>query len=65
MSCSLNSLNSLNGGYIGDYYRGNKGDTRSLDYGSYRGHPANLDHKDLHWGHMMVLWGSYWGLGRE
>ena len=33
------SLNSLKGGYIGDYigddYRGIKGDTRSLDSGSY------------------------------
>ena len=32
------SLNSLKGGYIGDYYSGEgiiKGDTRSLDYGSY------------------------------
>ena len=35
------SLNSLKGDYIGDsignYYRAYKGDTRSLDYGSYRG----------------------------
>ena len=34
------SLNSLKGGYIGDSIgatvRGIKGDTRSLDYGSYR-----------------------------
>ena len=33
MSCSLNSLK---GGYIGDYIGDNyKGDTRSLDNGSY------------------------------
>ena len=45
MSCSLNSLKGgYIGNYIGDCYRGIKGDTRSLDYGSYRGHPANLDH---------------------
>ena len=33
------SLNSLKGGYIGDHIGGSigviKGDTRSLDYGSY------------------------------
>ena len=35
------SLNSLNGGYLGDYIRiyyvGIKGDTRSFDYSSYGG----------------------------
>ena len=36
MSCSLNSLKGgYIGDYIGDYYRGIKGDTRSLDNGSY------------------------------
>ena len=33
MSCSLNSLN---GGYTGDYIGDIKGDPRSLDYSSYR-----------------------------
>ena len=36
MSHSLNSLKGgYIGGYIGDYYRGIKGDTRSLDNGTY------------------------------
>ena len=30
------SLNSLKGGYIGDYVRITKGETRSSDYSSYR-----------------------------
>ena len=32
------SLNSLKGGYIGEYIGVVKGATRSLDYGSYRVH---------------------------
>ena len=36
MSYSLNSLKGCYiGDYIGNYYRGYKGDARSLDYGSY------------------------------
>ena len=39
MSYSLNSLKGVYmGDYIGDYYRGTKGDTRSLDNGSYGYH---------------------------
>ena len=40
------SLNSLKGGsigdYIGDYYKRIMGDTRSLDYSSYRILPGSI-----------------------
>ena len=37
MSCSLNSLKGgFMGDYIREYCRGIKGDTRRLDYSSYR-----------------------------
>ena len=32
------SLNSLKGDYIGDYYRGDSGDIRSLGYGPHKLH---------------------------
>ena len=48
MSCSLNSLKGgYVGDYIGDYYIGViKGDARSLDYGSYVDEPDAIS-RDL------------------
>ena len=56
------SLNSLKGGYIGDYIRDDygfiKGDTRSLDKGSYF-LILTITHKDV----TSVLGFRVWGLG--